>query len=194
MSSEKLISEITLQCLMNKETYEKYRNMQVSGKKTINKKDKKFYRKRIYDLTKRLLDPVEDEKSHIYADLKSAFDIYANSCIEYFKMLDKTDIIQEDYKDYLESSDNNANSISNENTISANLLMMRTIKIQEPNSLERMIKRNTVKISEPVILPQQKDVNLKDPILKNKGIRKKKNITDKYDKPNPDNEKKDENK
>ena len=34
---------------------------------------------------------------------------------------------------------------------------------------------------EEPVLPKQKDINLKDPALKNKGIRKKKNINNKYE-------------
>ena len=32
-----------------------------------------------------------------------------------------------------------------------------------------------------MIIPQQKEINLKDPFLKNKGIDKKKNIINKYE-------------
>jgi hypothetical protein len=32
-----------------------------------------------------------------------------------------------------------------------------------------------------MIIPHQKEINLKDPLLKNKGIRKKKNIINNYD-------------
>jgi len=59
---------------------------------------------------------------------------------------------------------------------------MRSIKITEPNALEKLVKRTTTKICQKApIIPMQKDINLKDPILKNKGIRKKNNITNKYE-------------
>ena len=60
---------------------------------------------------------------------------------------------------------------------------MRLVKITEPNSLEKLVKRTMIKNvdAKPNIPPKQKEINLKDPILKNKGIRKKKNITNKYD-------------
>jgi hypothetical protein len=41
-----------------------------------------------------------------------------------------------------------------------------------------------------MILPREKDINLKDPILKNKGIREKKNITNKYEEKNKINQEK----
>jgi hypothetical protein len=60
--------------------------------------------------------------------------------------------------------------------------MMRSIKIREPNNLEKLVTRKLLAPQNTVIPPQQKDINLKDPELKNKGIRKKKNITNTYDK------------
>ena len=58
---------------------------------------------------------------------------------------------------------------------------MRSFNITEPNALEKLVKRTSTKIAQkPLIMPIQKDINLKDPILKNKGIRKKNNINNKY--------------
>ena len=37
------------------------------------------------------------------------------------------------------------------------------------------------KKTDELIIPQQKEINLKDPILKNKGVNKKKNIINNYD-------------
>ena len=51
---------------------------------------------------------------------------------------------------------------------------MRSIKIKENPTLDKFVKRTvTVSETEP-ILPKQKDINLRDPILKNKGVNKKK--------------------
>ena len=120
---------------------------------------------------------------NITSDMQHKFETYISSCIEYFKMLDTTDILQEDYKDFLEIDEKNEIKIDENATIdSADQLMMRSIKIQEPNSLEKFVKRKIMKPLRKEIPPQQKDVNLKDPALKNKGIRKKKNITSTYDK------------
>ena len=68
--------------------------------------------------------------------------------------------------------------------------MMRSIKIQEPNSLEKLVKRTQTKHVKQMILPREKEINLKDPILKNKGIREKKNITNKYEEKNKINQEK----
>ena len=58
---------------------------------------------------------------------------------------------------------------------------MRSIKMSEPNALEKMVKRTSTRVISKAIIPIQKEINLKDPILKNKGIRKKNNITNIYE-------------
>ena len=56
MSTE-YINQVTLECLMNKDTYKKY--VATKKKSVVNKKDQKFYRRRILSLTKELLYPEE---------------------------------------------------------------------------------------------------------------------------------------
>jgi hypothetical protein len=188
--SDNLISEITIEYLMNKNQYAKYitnksNNGSVSTSNSI-RKDKKFYKKRIYDLTKQLIN--NEKPEGIYSGIIDTFELYTKICIEYFKTLDKTDIIQKDYNGLITDVSSNAevqlDSLQNaENIEEANKLMMRLVKITEPNSLEKLVKRTIIKNADakPNIPPKQKEINLKDPILKNKGIRKKKNITNKYD-------------
>ena len=103
--------------------------------------------------------------------------------------MDTTDIIQGDYS-ALNLDIDAKNEINIENigsTEQANQLMMRSIKLSHPPSLlDNFVKvKNTKPQVEPII-PKQKDINLKDPVLKNKGIlyskKKKKNITNNYDK------------
>ena len=62
----------------------------------------------------------------------------------------------------------------------ANELLMRSFKITKP-SLDNFVTIKYTKKPSEIILPKQKDINLKDPDLRNKGIRKKKNIINKYD-------------
>jgi len=192
--TENTISEFTLECLMNKSQYEKYLN-QVKGiptSKTVNKKEKKFYKRRIFDLTKQLLNNEKPEM--MFPDVSSAFDLYAKVCIEYFKALDKTDIIQSDYDGFVEDDEIGSNTLSESEQVELNKLLMRSIKITEPNALEKLVKRTTTKICQKApVIPIQKDINLKDPILKNKGIRKKNNINNKYEETSEEKIKNDEN-
>ena len=183
------VSEVTLEYLLNKEQYGKYLVQKNPQTKLNNKKDKKFYRRRIFDLTKQLLS---NEKPDVLApDIKNAFENYVNLCIEYFKALDTTDIIQQDYSNLnLEIDSKNEINVDNiGSTEQANQLMMRSIKISHPPSLlDNFVKVKNVKPQVEPIIPKQKDINLKDPVLKNKGIlylkKKKKNITNKYEEKN----------
>lgn len=180
--TENVMTELTLECLMNKTQYAKYisQSQGKSNNKTVNKKEKKFYKRRIFDLTKQLLNNEKPEM--MFPDVSSAFDSYAKVCIEYFKALDKTDIIQSDYDGFIDDLGTGNNALSESEQAELNQLLMRTIKITEPNALEKLVKRTTTKIcKKDPIIPMQKDINLKDPVLKNKGIRKKNNINNKYE-------------
>lgn len=185
------ISELTLEYLMNKEQYEKYLVQRNPKTKSNNKKDKKFYRRRIFDLTKQLLS--NESPENLMPDVKYAFENYVNACINFYKILDKTDIIQEDYTGLEIDIKNEINIDNIGNADEANQLMMRSIKISHPPSLlDNFVKIKNAKPQVEQVIPKQKDINLKDPNLKNKGIlylkKKKKNITNNYDKDqNPEN-------
>ena len=184
-TTQDFVSELTLEYLLNKEQYGKYLVQKNPKTKLSNKKDKKFYRRRIFDLTKQLLS---NEKPETLApDIKHSFENYVNLCIEYFKALDTTDIIQGDYSNLNLDSKNEINIENIGSTEEANQLMMRSIKMSHPPSLlDNFVKVKNVKPQVQPIIPKQKDINLKDPVLKNKGIlylkKKKKNIINNYDK------------
>jgi hypothetical protein len=178
--SEDFINQITLDCLINKEVYEKMH--QFKKQKIVNKKDKKFYRKRILNLTRELLLKKDDDYSEINPDIKYSFDNYIKTCIHYFKIIDNNDIIQEEYKDFKPDfdihCDDNTYAATNNNSNYDNekdKLLMRSIKI--PNGLEKFVKIITTKKQEEIILPKIKEIDLQEPNLRNKGIQKKENIT-----------------
>lgn len=172
--SEEFVNKVTLEYLVNKEY-----NVAPSLKNNVNKKDKKFYRKRVFNLTKELLS--NEEPSDLLPDVKKAFDNFTNHCINYFKTIDCSDILQEDYKDIsMNHLLYNAGDLKESAQIQddANKLMMRSINIQ-PCTLDKFITRTVKK--EQTIMPQQKDVDLSNPELKLKGVKKKKNITNIYE-------------
>jgi hypothetical protein len=164
---------------MNKQQYAKHIGKSSIVTKESIRKDKRFYKKRIFDLTKKLLNNEKPET--MYPDVGSAFDSYAKVCIEYFKVLDKSDIIQEDYAGIENGLFNNLPADPSYNSVEESMIIMRSIKITEPNALEKLVKRTTSKLEKNPIIPIQKDINLKDPTLKNKGISKKNNINSKYE-------------
>ena len=172
-ASTRIITQITLDCLLNKEQYAKYLNATMSKTMESSKRDRKFYKRRILQMTKDLLLSDEIDTP---SDMLFAFDQFARSCISYFKMIDKTDILQTDYPP------------PDEDIVSAEELapfkdsaesLMRSVKINTI-TMDKFVKRiSTAPVKAPVI-PQVRDVNLKDPELRNKGIRKKKNVDSLY--------------
>jgi uncharacterized UPF0160 family protein len=151
--------------------------------KSINKEDRKFYKKRIYNLFKEILI-TKEEPENLLPDVKYAYDNFINSCINYFKTIDNNDLIQEEYKgldeipDIINIPELKDNNLQTEEE--ANKLLMRSIKITTL-PLDNFVKRKSTKVEEKLILPKQKEINLNNPELKIKGINKKKNITNKYD-------------
>jgi hypothetical protein len=193
--SQAFVNQVTLDCLLNKSmfnTHIKNKNIQA-----VNKEDKKFYKKRIYNLFKEMLIN-KAEPENLFPDVKYAYDNFINASINYFKTIDSNDLLQEEYKKLDEEESMNINTIpdlGNDNVVEeADKLLLRSITITTP-TLDKYVKRKTAKPEEKLILPKQKEVNLMDPELKVKGLNssnssnnsnnnnniKKKNITNKYD-------------
>ena len=178
IESNAFLNQASLDYLINTKQY-KIQLTNILNKK-INKKDKKFYRRRILNLTKELLSKEESEIV-TSPDIKYAFDNLVKTCVHYFKILDRNDIIQEDYNDFddeikEEKEINETEQILKEEN---EKLLMRSVKMSN-HSLDNFIKIKMTRKPEDLIIPQQKEINLKDPVLKNKGVIKKKNIINNY--------------
>jgi hypothetical protein len=181
--SDAFLNQASLDYLINTKQYKFQLTTALNTK--INKKDKKFYRRRILSLTKDLLSKEETEIV-VSPDIKYAFDNLVKTCVSYFKILDRNDIIQEDFNDFNKGINE---EIKEEKELSETeqflkeeneKLLMRSVKLST-HSLDNFIKIKMTKQAEELIIPQQKEINLKDPILKNKGVNKKKNIINNYD-------------
>ena len=114
--------------------------------------------------------------------LKEIFNEYVISLVDYFKIVDKRDILQEDYKnnppqdkeyydnvldEILDISDNNLN-----NLISPDQLLFKTANETKKITLDNfVVKHNPPK--ENIIYPEKKEINLKEPSLKTKGLKTK---------------------
>jgi hypothetical protein len=175
------INRITLEYLINSHKKQLFKQNNLP-----NKKDQKFYRKRILALTKGLLyeekdttqetgsEPKESEK--LPHDIQDSFNRYIKTCIEYFKIIDKCDILQEDYLGLLDNNvgpkdnDNNSEGVLELNQEAANQLMMRSIKIRD-TGMDKFVKRTFTQQSNPPPIPKQRNINLKDPNLKTKGLK-----------------------
>ena len=164
-----IIQQITIDCLASKEQ----KKQMFSDESNYNKKDKKFYRRRILNLTKEML--LNNYSDELLWDVKESFNNYVKTCIGYFKIKDETDIIQEDYQDCL-LDEITAQQLNESDDIvtpeEANKLMMRSIKLNKLplDDFVTVIRMRPVK---EIILPKQKEINLQDIKLKRKGILEK---------------------
>lgn len=178
--SETIINQITLDCLLNRTQYEKYLSKQLLNK--INEKDRLFYRKRTLNLTKELLKG--DEDLFVSPDVKYAFECYIKTCVRYFRVLDKSDLIQEEYKSLNLTSQLSEEEMkqSLDGLTESDEILMRKINLKHNGTLDNFVEIISLVQEDMVVIPppQQRKINLKDPILRNKGIRKKKNIENKY--------------
>ena len=175
---------IDLEFLISPEQQRKFNEKYQSGDiDNIDNNELKFYRKRLLQLTR---DLIAGEIKN--TNLESAFKSYINESIKYLKFIDKKDIIQQEYSDLnneiklkqdkrkskiKKNNMNNNSPNTNVTEISANdLLINRSqVKTQKIQDFEK-IKRNLTDTNNEV-LPKQRDINLKDPKLKKKGIKKK---------------------
>ena len=163
------IDEITLQYLMNPTHYEKYleKSNLNNNKEERFIADKKFYRKRIINLTKSLFKEKSDNER-----LQNLFELYIKNLIIYFKEIDTKDILQKDYQqldDNLDLSKNTLVLLNNEELV--NIDSETFIRQKSINLNNFVICKNTN--NEEIELPIKRDIDLKDPKLRKKGIKKK---------------------
>ena len=185
--SDSFINQVTIDYLINPDVYKKCKTVSIT-KSNINN-DKKFYRKRIISLTKELL---LNKEVTVSPDIEYAFNNYIKSCINNFRTIDNNDIIQEDYTDLIkdEQSLDNLNDKLNDKLINMNSFEI-TKKSNESlfninkktSTLNNFIIRNKPEQQSAIFLPKERNINLKDPVLRKKGVKykKKKNIDSMYD-------------
>lgn len=167
--SQAFVDQVTLDCLSNKTMI----NVHNKNKKsqTVNKEERKFYKKRIYNLFKEMLIN-KAEPEDLLPDVKYSYNNFINASINYFKTIDNNDLLQEEYKTLDGDSLENIMipELGHDIDIEyADKLMMRSIKITTP-TLDKYVKRKNTKPQEQMIIPKQKEINLMDPELKVKGL------------------------
>jgi hypothetical protein len=173
---------LTFEYFSKQKSYNKY--LKTSSQKDnenkltlINKHDKKFYKKRIINETKKIL--------------KDCFNKYIFSLINYFKFQDKIDILQDEYKELninrdiytitegnTEMCDDITNDINIDNidyTDEINELLYNFNKkeLNKKVTLDNFIITNNKKQHDKQIIPLQKNIDLREPSLKTKGLKYK---------------------
>ena len=182
--SDDFVNRVTLDCLLNKEMYSN--QIKTKKERALSKEDKRFYRKRIYGLFKEIISgkPPQD----LFLDVKSTYETFVTTAINYFKAIDRSDIIQSEYGESVSVEDLSNNTIDGSMNCSINdatdyneglLSSLRSVKMNTP-TLDKYVTKIRTKKKEELILPQQKDINLQNPEFKSKGV-KKNNITSIYE-------------
>jgi hypothetical protein len=159
------IDNITLKYLSNLKN--KNNSLQ---KLIVNEDDIYFYKHRIQNLTYELLNNVE--LVNIDTELKQSFNIYVNSCINYFKLTDTHMILQKDHglrmdtiiEAYDDDDENSNNTKDNENVNYHSNPNPNPNPVKQLNYMDKFIIRNKIKKTQllpNIIIPKQKEMNIK---------------------------------
>ena len=161
------IDALTLQYFLNRSKFEKNVNQldeDNTEKIKIESKERKFYRKRIIQMTKDLFkNPAPNET------VQSSFDGYIRQCIAYFKFTDINDVLQEEHENDNYEKDLSLISNVDDSKNPDELLFNKTEKSQTLDSF--VVSSAPRKIIN--ITPQKKKIELYSPELKNKGVKKR---------------------
>ena len=144
----------------------------------ISTADRRFYKKRLISLFKNILKGEE-----ILEDIKHAHDEFVHDAIKYFKLIDKRDILQKEHdarvklateKPQTDVYSSNIKEYEEAQDLlsSANKEIMREKKTG--GNLDEFITKKKITTVPPMNMPVKKAIDLKDPTLKNKGIKHKK--------------------
>ncbi len=132
---------------------------------SVNKEDLKFYRKRILQETKNYL-----RDGRLESSIDRAFDNYADKLIEYYKFIDKKEIIQKEYENMEE---NTSTVIKDIDLLEENKKMMK--EVEPPvKTIKDFITVVAEKSKKKRIIPKLKEYNLKKDELRIKGLKKEK--------------------
>jgi hypothetical protein len=165
------ITQITLKYLANNVYQEPSQ-----GNGIISQKEIKFYKKRLYSSFKNMIKGEYPNET-----LKELHLHYIKCMIDYMKIMDKYDILQKehDISDCILSNtvNNNVNIDTELNTDNINKIIMNIPK--KTNTIEDFVEKKIVKINEnrEIPYPKIKNINIKSPEHRVKGIKKYNNLS-----------------
>jgi hypothetical protein len=129
----------------------------------VDKKEVVFYRKRIFQLCKDLL-----RQNEFNSNIKESFDQFCLTAIDHFKMIDKSEIIQNEYKDL--DLDKPVSSFKETDIPNPDMFMFK--KIEQPtDKIDRFVIKHITKKEPDIHIPTQKTYNLKDVKYQDKNIK-----------------------
>ena len=163
ISSNNITNLATLTFLTNP-LYSRELSKNMDELSNINMEEKKFYKKRLNQIHKQLMNEEIVDK-HV----KRVHDEFIKAAINYFKMTDTKDILQEEYIGHEDISTGELGEF-NLNDVNKTLTNMSEPKI----TLDNFVTSKKVNLKPLIPPPKQKKINLTDEKLKTKGIKKKK--------------------
>jgi hypothetical protein len=89
------VDHVTLDLMVNQPQYERYLRAKEADLTGKYEKAKRFYKKRISEMTRDLLKGEPETVNDIF--VLQSFDAYAKACITYFRNKDKNDTLQEEH-------------------------------------------------------------------------------------------------
>jgi len=179
------VDHVTLDLMVNQPQYERYLRAKEADLTGKYEKAKRFYKKRITEMTRDLL------KGETVNDIfvLQSFEAYAKACITHFRNKDKNDTLQEEYiaecvavgylppieeTDTEEGDDGTAVALNDASKKKLEILLsFDKHKAQTPTLDTYVIKTTPPERSNPVRIPHVKEVNLDDPKFKTKDIKHK---------------------
>uniref|UniRef100_A0A6C0I6X1 Uncharacterized protein n=1 Tax=viral metagenome TaxID=1070528 RepID=A0A6C0I6X1_9ZZZZ len=191
------VDHVTLDLMVNQPQYERYLRAHEAALSGKYEKAKRFYKKRIIEMTRDLL------KCETVNDIfvLQAFEAYAKSCITYFRNKDKNDALQEEHmaecvaigylppivetvEESLSDNNDGDNDADNAPILSEStkkkleiLMSFDKHKAHTPTLDTYVIKTSSASTASAApILPKQKEINLDDPKFKTKDIKPKRPI------------------
>jgi hypothetical protein len=191
------VDHVTLDLMVNQPQYERYLRMREADLNGKFEKAKRFYKKRIIEMTRDLLKGEPETMSDIF--VSQAFDAYAKACITHFRNKDKNDTLQEEHiaecvaighlpsiveedaasnpnfeYDAYDDDDDGANANVGNTTRKLDIFMtVDKHKSHAPTLDTYVIKITPPPMNKPAPIPQVKEINLDDPKFKTKDIKPK---------------------
>jgi len=171
------INSITLEFFANNGLYNKYLH-KTNIENSISHSDKKFYKRRIINETKQMLKEEFDNEN-----LRDIFNKYIFSLISHFKLSDTHEFIQKEFTEGNTDVDISGNlsdpvidgsikdaSISKHSQCNPDELLFK--KDSKTLTMDKFVNKKSKQKEKPN-MPFKKNINLREPELKIKGIQKK---------------------
>jgi hypothetical protein len=171
-------TQITLKYLANN-IYQETMDKNKEEVEHLERKEINFYKKRIYVYFKQMLKGKYPNNT-----LKEKYVDYVKTLIEYIKVTDTNELLQEDYKELEQCTEEkihiNENEVSSNNThkthnTNADKQMLNIVSEDSKNTLKNFVQIKKVKINtvDTLPYPQIKNINIKSDNYRLKGVKLK---------------------